>query len=111
MSIKTAGELRAFLADILVGIKNGDIDVDEANAIAKVAGQINQSLAVEAKTAIELQKMGENGHVAGSMQIASGEVSSITATDQWCDQCEARVTASNAAGCKSKYCSLKANAA
>jgi hypothetical protein len=110
MTIKTAGELRAFLADIMVGIRSGDIDVSEAMAIAKVAGAINQSLAVEAKTAIDLKRMGEEGHIAGSMQIASGDVSAITATDKWCEQCEARVTASEAASCKSRYCKAKAAA-
>jgi hypothetical protein len=111
VSIKTAGELRAFLADILVNIKSGDVTVEEATAISKVAGAINQSLAVEAKMAIELQKMGEKGHVAGSMQIASGNVDAITAQDAWCDQCEARVSASDAATCKSKFCKLRAEAA
>jgi hypothetical protein len=106
MAIKTAGELRGFLADVLLGIRSGDIDVEQANAIAKVAGQINSSLAVEAKTAIELQKMGKDKYTAGAMQIASGEIEQIV-TDEWCDQCEGRVTASDVASCKSKFCKLR----
>lgn len=106
MAIKTAGELRGFLADILLGIRSGDIDVEQANAIAKVSAQINSSLAVEAKTAIELQKMGKDKYHAGAMQIASGDIEAIT-TDEWCDQCEARVAASDVATCKSKFCKLR----
>lgn len=110
MSIKTAGELRGFLADILLSIKSGDIDVAEATAIAKVAGQINQSLAVEAKTAIELKRMGEGGHVAGSMLIASGDIEAINGPN-WCDQCERKRTPAQVAACEDKFCKARAKAA
>lgn len=41
----TAGELRAFLRDVLTGIENGSVPVDLAEAISLVATeQINQSL-------------------------------------------------------------------
>jgi hypothetical protein len=36
VSIKTAGELRGFLAGILEGIRDGKVDVEEANAIARM---------------------------------------------------------------------------
>jgi hypothetical protein len=111
--IKTAGELRGFLADILVSIRNGSVDVEEAKAVAQVAAQINNSLAVEVKAAGELKKWpGDTAHIAGSMQIASGDVASIPDADQhrWCDQCEATVTAAEAASCKSPYCKAKAAA-
>lgn len=89
MAIKTAGELRGFLAGILEGIRDGKVDVEEANAIAKVAGQINNSLAVEAKTAIELKRLGSGDYVFGSTQIASGDVAAISPPSEvWCEQCE-----------------------
>lgn len=108
MAIKTAGELRGFLADVLLAIRSGDVDVEQANAIAKVAAQINGSLAVEAKTAIELKRIGTGGqqHVVGSTQIASGDLESIRA-EEWCEQCEARVTAEDASKCKAKFCKLR----
>lgn len=105
--IKTAGELRGFLADVLVDIRNGSVDVAEASAIAKVAAQINQSLAVEVNTALQLQKMGKDHPVAGSMMIASGN--KIDA-GTWCDQCDVLVSAEVAAGCKSRHCSLRPTA-
>lgn len=110
MTIKTAGELRGFLADVLLGIRSGDVNIEEARAIAQVAGQITHSLAVEAKTAIALKKMGESGHVPGSMQIASGDVEAITAVDRWCEQCEARVPPSGVVDCKSRFCKLRSAA-
>lgn len=111
MSIKTAGELRGFLADILLKIRDGSVDVDEATAIAKVAGQINSSLAIEAKTAVELKKLGGGDHVFGSTQIASGEVEQITQQEVWCDQCDKMVSREAVDACGSKFCKARSKAA
>lgn len=108
MSIKTAGELRGFLADILVRIREGTVDVEEATAIAKVAGQINSSLAIEAKTAIEMKRLGKGEHVFGSTQIASGDIESITEQEKWCDQCDKMVSAEKVAACGDRYCKARA---
>jgi hypothetical protein len=109
VTIKTAGELRGFLAGILEGIRDGKVDVDDATAIAKVAGQINNSLAIEAKTAIEMKRLGKDDHVFGSTQIASGDVSAISAQpDVWCEQCEKRVSAEAVAACGSRFCKARA---
>jgi hypothetical protein len=110
-SIKTAGELRGFLADILIGIRDGRVDVEEATAIAKVAGQINSSLAIEAKTAVEMKRLGSGDHVFGSTQIASGDVAAITEQELWCDQCDKMVSREAAAACGSKFCKVRAAAA
>lgn len=107
MSIKTAGELRGFLADILVKIRDGSVDVDEATAIAKVAGQINSSLAIEAKTALEMKRLGGGDHVFGSTQIASGDVAAITEETKWCDQCDKQVTAEKAGACGDRFCKAR----
>ena len=60
MKIKTAGDLRSFLADVMVGIRDGNIDYQDATAISKVAAQINNSLAVEVNTALRLTGMGKD---------------------------------------------------
>ena len=55
-TIETTGQLRKFLAGMLVGIKDGDIKVDEARAMVKMAEKINESFYAELKIAqINLQ--------------------------------------------------------
>lgn len=115
MHIKTAGDLRGFLTDVMIGIRAGSIEADQANAISKIAAQINQSLAVEVNTALQLERMGKDRPVAGSMLIGRADDRESPAnalpvdTDGlvWCDQCDAKVTPDDALSCKSKFCSLK----
>ncbi len=106
MTIKTAGDLRSFLAGIMVDIKNGNIDAEQAGAISKVSAQINQSLAVEVKAAIEMHKLGKGGHSAGSMLIGTEKPLELD-TELWCEQCDAMVDRSDVPNCKSKFCSVK----
>ena len=47
--IDTAGQLRRFLADMLVGVKNGHVAPEKASQITKMAAQINESLYAEIK--------------------------------------------------------------
>lgn len=120
--IHTAGELRGFLAEVLIGIREKRVSPDEAGAIAKVAAEINRSLAVEIQTALQT---GIENPVAGSMVIASRsptghdrpalldaaplvEAGEGGADMVWCDQCDMRVTASQAGGCRSRFCKAKA---
>lgn len=65
--LKTAAEMRGFLADVLIGIKTGEIDANKANAIAKVAAQINQSMTTEVQTRLRLKELGEPA--SGSMML------------------------------------------
>ncbi len=121
MHIKTAGDLRGFLAQIMVGIKDGSIKSSDALAISKVAAQINQSLSVEVNTALQLERMGKDHPVAGSMLIASEmpEIEKLTppatvpaemqGEDVWCDQCDGRISIAEASACKSKYCAFGPN--
>lgn len=69
MQLRTAGDLRGFLAEVLVGIKNGDVDANQAGAISKVAAQINASLATEVQARMHLK--GLDGEAAGGMVIGS----------------------------------------
>lgn len=130
-TLRTAGELRGFLADVLIGIQAGTIDTNRANAIAKVSAQINQSLATEVNTALQLEKMGKGRPVAGSMVIAGGDAMEVVeqlpappveqgtkpkaplnfvapkAKHLWCEQCDLNVSVEEAAGCKSAFCKAK----
>jgi hypothetical protein len=111
MTIRTAGELRTFLAGVLLDIQRGEIAVDKANAIAKVSAQINQSLAVEVAAALKLEKMESAYNSAGGMVIGSPtkpELSVLDGGGIWCGQCDMRVSADVAAGCKSQHCKAKA---
>lgn len=114
MTIRTAGDLRGFLANIMVDIRAGEVDAAQANAISKIASQINQSLAVEVNAALQMEKMGKDRSLAGLMIIASEEsahnaLPNAFASDgtAWCDQCDARVPIDEAKACKSKFCSLR----
>jgi hypothetical protein len=74
VQLKTTGDLRGFLADVLVGIRDGSIDANKANSISKVAAQINQSLSTEVQARMNLK--GLDGE-AGQMVIASDHVRDV----------------------------------
>jgi hypothetical protein len=69
MSINTTGELRKFLATMLLGVKNGDLDLDKASRITKMAGQINESFYAEIKVAKIRLEAGEAMTKLGDMPI------------------------------------------
>ena len=140
MQLKTTGDLRGFLAEVLVGIRDGNIDANQANSISKVAAQINQSLATEVQARMNLKDLGGE---AGAMMIAApeqlpGNSGELPPTEPskiitrnipgpakledatanyarnrsdgdkvWCEQCDMRVTVSQAVGCKSPHCKAK----
>lgn len=102
MEIVTTRDLRKFLADVMVDVRNGKVKPHEAQAIAKLSAQINQSLSFEVTTAIRqgLRK----GETIETEPISIGNDDKNTV---WCDQCDGRVSWEEAAGCKSAFCSLK----
>lgn len=106
--IGTAGELRGFLADVLTGIRDGSVGVDKAQAIAKVAAQINQSLICEVNAALQIRKMGET--TTGSMLLTS-DLPVEEGGGTWCDQCDKRVSKAKLANCTSQFCVKLATAA
>ena len=123
-AIKTAGDLRGFLAEVLVGIRQRKVGVEEAKAIAMVSAQINQSLSTEVNTCLALERMGKNAPVAGTMMIGDApalpeapaiphepHTSLLEGGGTWCDQCEMRVAPATAATCKSKHCKVRPDAA
>lgn len=130
--IKTAGEMRGFLAEVMVDIRNGKIKAQEASAISKVAAQINQSISTEIAAAIQLERLSGQNAKAGSMVITDSlieqtvdepmvietqvEVVEPTPADPshfspggkvFCNQCEDLVPKAEADACRSKFCPLK----
>lgn len=70
--IKTTGQLRAYLADLLVGIKNGHIAVDRASSITKMAAQINESFYSEIKIARIHNELHKATADLGALAIGEG---------------------------------------
>ena len=70
-SIKTTGELRDFLVNMMIGVKNGDLDLDKASRITKLAGQINESFYAEIKVAKIRAEAGEAMSVLGNMSVGN----------------------------------------
>ena len=70
-SMKTTGELRDFLATMMVGVKNGDLDIEKARNITKLAGQINESFYAEVKVAKVRAEAGEVIPKLGMMDIGT----------------------------------------
>ena len=69
--IKTTGQLRDFLADLMLEVKNGAIDLDKASKITKLAGQINESFYTEIKMANVRSEAGEPTTGMGEVPIGS----------------------------------------
>ena len=73
--IRTTGDLRRHLGDILVAVTKGDLDVSRAQAAAAAAKEINASMVVEinaAKVNLALSQAGKGiikSHQLGKMLI------------------------------------------
>lgn len=52
MEIQTTRDLRRFLLDVMVDVRSGKVKSQEAQAIAKLSAQINQSLSIEVNAAL-----------------------------------------------------------
>lgn len=67
--IKTAGELRDTLAKALVAVRDGDLELDNARAIVKLAAQINESFYSELKAHQVRMEGGEKAIALGALPI------------------------------------------
>lgn len=67
--IKTTGELRTFLVDMMVGVKNGHLDLDAAGRITKLAAQVNENFYAEVKVAKIRADAGEKMRDLGMLPI------------------------------------------
>ena len=67
--ISNAGQLREFLANMLVGVKDGDIKVDEARTMVKLAEKINENYYAELKVAQTNLQLGRTVADLGKLPI------------------------------------------
>lgn len=104
MEILTTRDLRKFLAEVMVDVRTGKVKPHEAQAIAKLSSQINQSLSIEVNAALR-QGIERGSYVdVEPLRIANQSVDEGMA---WCDQCDGQVSLEDARACKSPHCSLR----
>ena len=48
-TITTTGDLRTFLVEVMLDVRSGKTDPDNARSIVKLAGQVNESIYAELK--------------------------------------------------------------
>jgi len=68
--ISTAGDLRAFLSSALVELRAGTLDAAKANAIQRLASQINESMYAELKAMALMKSLAKNVDDFGDLLIA-----------------------------------------
>lgn len=66
--IETVGELREFLTNMMLGVRDGNIEVQDASGIVKLAKQVNESFYAEVKIAEVRNRL------AGERPAATGEL-------------------------------------
>ena len=74
--IKTTGELREFLVNMMLGIKDGALTIEKASGITKMAGEINESIYSELKAirvGIEIGKKADEIPSLGNMEVGVHE--------------------------------------
>lgn len=79
--ITTTGQLRQFLADSILAVKDGSMKVHEALAIKKMAEEVNESLYAEVKVARLQKDLGEKASDFGNLTLDQGS-SKASFTDQ-----------------------------
>ena len=67
--IKTTGQLRAMLANAAKGVLNGDLDIDRATALHKLAKNISESLYSETKIAMFSHEVGKDIPAMGELSL------------------------------------------
>lgn len=65
----TSGDVREFLANVALGVKNGDVKITEASHIAKVAAQIHESFYSEIKIARVRKELGLHVAELGTLKL------------------------------------------
>lgn len=67
--IETTGQLRNMLANAAQGVLNGDLDIDRAVALHKIAKNISDSLYSETKIAMFAHEIGNDTTEMGALRI------------------------------------------
>ena len=82
MAIKTTGDLRTFLTNMMIGVRDGDIKTDKASVIIKAAAQVNESFYSEVKVANTIKAAGGVASSMGNLPIAGGNVAVGSTTER-----------------------------
>lgn len=69
--LKTTGQLRTMLANAAKGVLNGDLDIDRAIALHKLAKNISESLYSETKIAMFNHEIGKDIPEMGALNIGN----------------------------------------
>jgi hypothetical protein len=75
--IETAGQLRTFLCNMMLGIKNGDIEINKATQITKMAEQITNSLYSEMKMQQLQIDAGAKYYAIGHLPLGADDKSNV----------------------------------
>jgi hypothetical protein len=67
--IKTTGQLREMLANAAKGVLNGDLDIERATALHKLAKNISESLYSETKIAMFSHEIGKEIPEMGNLSL------------------------------------------
>lgn len=67
--IKTTGDLREFLTEVMEEVRNAKLTVDRASSVIKAAAQINESFYSEIKTKALEKKLGNTVKDIGQLPI------------------------------------------
>lgn len=68
-SIKTTGDLREFLTEVMEEVRGAKLTVDRASSVIKAAAQINESFYSEIKTKALEKKLGNQVKDIGQLSI------------------------------------------
>lgn len=71
--LNLTGELRQFVVNVMRGVINEDASVEQAEAVAKLAKEVNTSLYSEAKFITLARLAGATSTELGQMSIGTGE--------------------------------------
>jgi hypothetical protein len=68
-TIKSCGDIREFLANMMLGVKDGNTKVDEARTIIKAAEKINENYYAEIKVAQMQLQLGRAVAELGTLPV------------------------------------------
>lgn len=109
MEIVTTRDLRRFLVDVMVDVRDGKVKSHEAQAIANLAAKVNQSLSIEVSAALK-QGLEQGAYVDAEPMLLATPQGGDAQGMIWCEQCDKRVAVDAARSCKSQHCKAKAAA-
>lgn len=71
--LKTTGQLRAMLANAAKGVLNGDLDIERATALHRLAKNISESLYSETKIAMFSHEIGIDIPTLGDLPLGGSD--------------------------------------